>query len=245
MRPPKRLVEDPAAPAGLRADLTHFQRVTAAYDPTAQLSALRAALKAADSAGAASPGGAGPSVQSASGLTGSAITHGSGWALKGALVALLGGAGLGVVGLRGTSTPAASQPRTSAAQVAASTRAASTPTEAIAAEVTQVAEGNAAGTHNAGAPRVLEPAAFARTEVALLVQARRQLDGQPAQALQTLRGMGRAFPRGALSEEREALAVLALAKLGQQSAAARAARAFLEAHPESPLRTRLEAILAP
>jgi hypothetical protein len=165
--------------------------------------------------------------------------------LKGALVALLGGAGLGVVGLRSPSTPAASQASTRAAQVAASIPAGSSPTEILAAEVGQAAEDIAAHTLNAGAARVKEPAAFNRTEVALLVQARRQLDGHPAQALQTLRGMDRAYPRGALSEEREALAVLALARLGQQRAAAQAARAFLEAHPESPLRTRLAAILAP
>jgi hypothetical protein len=57
--------------------------------------------------------------------------------------------------------------------------------------------------------------------------------------------MSRSFPNGSLSEECEALVVLALDKLGQQRAAARAAHSFLAAHPESPMRSKLEAILAP
>ncbi|HEX3772178.1 MAG TPA: tetratricopeptide repeat protein [Polyangiaceae bacterium] len=81
-------------------------------------------------------------------------------------------------------------------------------------------------------------------ESALLTQARAELrrgDLDAAQA--TLARMQAAFPNGVLGQEREVLAIEVLAAGGKTDAAKRRARAFIEAHPESPHRTKLGRLL--
>lgn len=56
----------------------------------------------------------------------------------------------------------------------------------------------------------------------------------PAAAQAALRGHARAFPRGHLSEEREALAVQVLCASGRADEARRAAAVFIARHPGSP-----------
>lgn len=56
----------------------------------------------------------------------------------------------------------------------------------------------------------------------------------PAAAQAALRGHARAFPRGHLSEEREALAVQVLCASGRADEARRAAAVFVARHPGSP-----------
>ncbi|HWZ91206.1 MAG TPA: hypothetical protein VNW92_20235 [Polyangiaceae bacterium] len=58
--------------------------------------------------------------------------------------------------------------------------------------------------------------------------------GDASGALGLLEQARQRFPRGALSQEREALGIEALAKSGARAAAARQADAFLRAHPKSP-----------
>jgi hypothetical protein len=58
--------------------------------------------------------------------------------------------------------------------------------------------------------------------------------GDAASALRLLEQARQRFPNGALSQEREALSIEALAKSGAGAAAARKARAFLRAYPKSP-----------
>jgi hypothetical protein len=81
-------------------------------------------------------------------------------------------------------------------------------------------------------------------ESALLTQARAELrrgDLDAAQA--TLARMQATFPNGVLGQEREVLAIEVLAAGGKTDAARRRARAFIEAHPESPHRTKLGRLL--
>jgi outer membrane protein assembly factor BamD (BamD/ComL family) len=65
--------------------------------------------------------------------------------------------------------------------------------------------------------------------------------GDAAGALSTLSELQRAVPGGILGQEREALAIEALAKSGRSSEAQARARAFLQANPTSPHATRVEA----
>jgi hypothetical protein len=51
------------------------------------------------------------------------------------------------------------------------------------------------------------------------------------------------FPHGVLSEERQALSVIALQKSGSTGAAERKARAFFSRYPQSPMREFVEAAL--
>ncbi len=77
-------------------------------------------------------------------------------------------------------------------------------------------------------------------ESALLTAARAELvGGDPRAAQATLARMQAEFPRGVLMQEREVLAIETLAADGKTEAAARRARAFIAAHPESPHSARL------
>jgi outer membrane protein assembly factor BamD (BamD/ComL family) len=64
-------------------------------------------------------------------------------------------------------------------------------------------------------------------------------DGQAACALSLLDTHARYDPEGVLTEEREAERAMALAELGRVEDARAVARAFLRAHPTSPLGPRL------
>ena len=83
------------------------------------------------------------------------------------------------------------------------------------------------------------------SEVDLLKRARSALGPAPATALTLTAEHAARFPRGALGQEREVLAIQALVQLGRRDEArARAAR-FLAAFPGSAHRVRLEALVGP
>lgn len=71
--------------------------------------------------------------------------------------------------------------------------------------------------------------------------------GDPGAAQAALRGHARAFPRGHLAEEREALSVQALCASGRTEEARRAAAAFVARRPTSPqsARVRRTCVAAP
>ena len=72
-------------------------------------------------------------------------------------------------------------------------------------------------------------------ESRMVIEARRALQaGDFATCLRVLGSAAAAFPDGALAQEREALAIQALARSGQRMAAAKRAQAFLARYPESP-----------
>jgi len=71
------------------------------------------------------------------------------------------------------------------------------------------------------------------TEPALLEQARRALASSPATALSLTNQDAARFPRGALAQEREVIAIEALRRLGRGAEADRRAAAFAQAFPGS------------
>jgi hypothetical protein len=83
------------------------------------------------------------------------------------------------------------------------------------------------------------PADALQGELALVRQAHDALrEGRPAVALERMDEHRRAYPNGALSEERDALRVGALCALGRSDAQAEA-HAFLVNHPTSPFVARV------
>lgn len=89
-----------------------------------------------------------------------------------------------------------------------------------------------------------ERASRLREENRMLGDARAALrNGDSASALKKLEAMGGQFPDGVLAQEREVLAIEALARAGNRSAAAARAAAFLKAHPTSPHAKKLRGFL--
>jgi hypothetical protein len=81
------------------------------------------------------------------------------------------------------------------------------------------------------------------SEIRLLQRAQDALGSSPARALQITNEHITRFPRGVLVQEREMIAISALAAIGRTSEArARAAR-FLAAYPRSAHRRRLEVLI--
>ncbi len=164
--------------------------------------------------------------------------------VKGVLLALgLGGLSAGGYWLSRGSEPA---PAASAARsvVSASSASNASPVPAATTGVPVVADtAPAPSAASSGAPSKAashEPSASEQKsalsdESAAVLQIRRTLRaGDASGALRLLEQARQRFPRGALSQEREALGIEALAKSGATAAAARKAQAFLRAYPKSP-----------
>jgi hypothetical protein len=80
-------------------------------------------------------------------------------------------------------------------------------------------------------------------EGALLLRARRELASNPATALELTGEDGRRFPDGALTPEREVLAIEALKRLGRLPEARARLAALHARYPQSPHLKRLDALL--
>jgi hypothetical protein len=90
------------------------------------------------------------------------------------------------------------------------------------------------------ARRVHTGASALRGEIALIDGARAALaGGSPARAIQILAQHDARYPRGVLVPEAQALRIEALMASGQRRRARSLARAFLAAHPSSPLAERI------
>ena len=84
-----------------------------------------------------------------------------------------------------------------------------------------------------------------RDESSAVLEIRRTLrTGDASGALRLLEQARQRFPKGALSQEREALSIEALAKSGAKAAAARRAQAFLHAYPKSPYASDVQSFTA-
>lgn len=83
------------------------------------------------------------------------------------------------------------------------------------------------------------PRAPVASELELLGSAQTLLAKDPRGALGVLDEVARAYPRGAFAEEREALAIDALRRLGRAGEMRTRGRAFLERYPASPHRDRI------
>lgn len=76
----------------------------------------------------------------------------------------------------------------------------------------------------------------------LLRAARGALSSDPAHALALTREHERRFPRGVLAQEREVIAIQALAALGKAEAARQKADGFDDQYPDSPHRRRVDEV---
>jgi len=82
-------------------------------------------------------------------------------------------------------------------------------------------------------------------ESRMLTEARAELHaGDPRAALATLERLRARSPKGVLVQEREVLTIQVLSALGDHAAAKRKAKAFLDAHPESPHTAQLRRLAA-
>ncbi len=81
------------------------------------------------------------------------------------------------------------------------------------------------------------------TEGALLLRARQELSSDPSDALVLTQEHARRFPAGTLVQEREVLAIEALARLGRSSEARRRLQAFRASFPQSPHVARLTGLV--
>jgi hypothetical protein len=101
------------------------------------------------------------------------------------------------------------------------------------------------------APRLTPPApaempgASVATDAELLQRARAALANSPVLALALTREHAARFSSSPLTEERQALSIEALARLGRRSEARQGLSAFEETFPRSPYRRRLRALVAP
>jgi hypothetical protein len=246
----RRLFDDPEQPAALRDDLLRSRDAGRDYPTADKLDALRAAL----SDSARQPLGEGAPLGRH--LAWRALHPG--WKLA-ALLAL-GGAG-GFIALRSLSPlpalppepmpaqppsaePAAqdtapaptavAQPSTADDSMPAPT-AVRPPSAADGSAPAAVAQPSAAG-DNALAPS-------SRREIAQLVRIRALLEQDPAAAYRLAQRSEREFPSGLLREERQALAIVALAKTGARETARAKASEFFARFPQSPMRDVIEAEL--
>jgi hypothetical protein len=94
-------------------------------------------------------------------------------------------------------------------------------------------------------PRLINGTRELARERAILDQARARIAaGEPVRALDFVERHERRYPQGALSEEREALAVNALVSIGRYREAAQRGEAFRTRYPQSLLTPSVEAALA-
>lgn len=82
------------------------------------------------------------------------------------------------------------------------------------------------------------------SELALIRQARGLAGTEPARALRVLGEHREHYPTGVLSQEREVIRIRALLASGRRTDAKATAARYLEAHPETPHRRRVEALLS-
>jgi hypothetical protein len=80
-------------------------------------------------------------------------------------------------------------------------------------------------------------------EAALLHEARTALGPDPSKALELSRTHQRRFPSGALTQEREVIAIQALSQLGRGDDAKRRAAQFVQRYPNSPHKHKIESLL--
>jgi hypothetical protein len=173
--------------------------------------------------------------------------------LKGlVIVAGLGGASAGTYWL--TRTPqsasrAGSAPAPASAQTQTQMQTETQEGAAVApsavAELPAAIVPSAASASAGHAPNVSESQSALRDESSAVLEIRRTLRaGDAAGALRLLEQARQRFPRGALSQEREALSVEALAKSGAVDAASHKAETFLRVHPKSPYAADVQSFIA-
>jgi hypothetical protein len=234
----KRLFDDPSLPSELRADLLRSRQAGEDYDPVAKLSMLHSALSHASRQPGMPPTAADEPASSVSRL------HLAPWTWKVAVLAVLGGGAF----LAAWPSHSPARPAPDTQPPAAIMQVVETPAAMPAAtSVEMSAQVPAAISVDAPAPSVApNPRSVPRSsrrEIDQLVRIRALLEHDPTAAYRLAQRSEQEFPRGVLSEERQALQVIALAKRGTTQAAERAAQQFFARYPESPMRELVQSAL--
>ncbi|HKU43304.1 MAG TPA: hypothetical protein VJR89_34320 [Polyangiales bacterium] len=227
MKPPSRLLDDPNFARELRDDLARVVRHPHQVDLDRAARALAVAIGAgvvASSAPAAASSAAGSSVS---------------LALKGTLAAL-GSATL--VGVAVVTLQPAHEPPRREVTAPQPTAAAPARVEVPAPPPTAASDALPEATHVQPQPAAAPSAS--RREIAQLRRIQRLLPEQPAAAYRLAQASQREFPNGALREEREGPAVLALFQLPDRERAEREAERYLRRHPNSTLAERIRTLRA-
>lgn len=226
-KPPPRLVDDPAVAPEVQAGLSELAASQLPFDTTAGLSAFEGALGSAAKLGDAARAGG----------TGSAVSTGT--LVAGSVVLMLAGVGMYAWLAPSSPAPRPSQtpPRSAPAELSPPSAAPESQLEAIQPEPLPTIKGEPQ--RAAATPTPLD------REVAAMVKAKALVESKPRAALALLQRLERQYPRGALSEERAGLRVLALWAAGDREAARTERSAFVARYPQSPMRERLMQLEAP
>jgi hypothetical protein len=244
-RDPVRLLDDSSLPDLMREDLAEAENQPL---PPMNMAVGLATLTAAISAGgSATAGGAAGTAKAA------ALAQGSWWG--GALI----GVGAGLVASVGiwfapplSRAPAPPLPAPIEAAAPAPAPIPAPVEAAVASSTPQLAvpEPRAPAALNAPSPPAApsssaEPVDGPAEELALLVRIKQQAVSDPASVVALVDEGHRRFPRGSFYQERESIAILALAQLGRGAEAGPRAQRFLDAHPQSPYAERLRSLVPP
>jgi hypothetical protein len=237
----KRGFDDSALPSEVCDELSRSRRAGHDYDVLGKLPQLRAALAASQ----ATAGDDGlPEQEPASHLSRfnprtSPLARAM-WKITLITAAIGGSVFVAWPALRRQEAPEQS-PRTQQSAEPAATKPATVTAPAPPAAVPEAPANEVVGSQTAPSPA---PAArSSRREIAQLVRIRALLENDPVAAYRLAQRSEGEFPHGGLSEERQALQVLALAKSGNMETADRKALEFFARYPQSPMRELVEAAL--
>jgi len=235
MTDPRQLVSDPSIPALLRADLAAVREAPEPYDVPRGLSRFEAHLEAASAASAATGAKRFFSRARAPFFGGAA-----------AIVAGVAVAAVAVRPVGGPSAPlpAAAHPDTRPIPSGLPPRNEAPEPPAASADATAIPSpprpSGGAPARSAGEGR--RPPANVAEELLQLQDVRAASMQHPSEAVRLANEGHRRFPHGMLRQERESIAIDALARMGRADEAQTRARAFAKQYPTSPFAERARAI---
>jgi hypothetical protein len=248
----KRLIDDPEMARDLRAEMQRYAAEQAQVDLKRVYAGLKASLPLA-AAPAVAPRGrfSGSTWSSLSGTTKLLIVAAIGGTSALTFTALRGGeqaAHVQSVNSAPPLQPIAAQPAgsehapTGVTTATGAAQPAEAPRGLTAPESMTSASGG--GWRQAAAPGPTRTGSASRREIAQLARIKALLEQDPAAARRLIRAAQREFPAGLLVEEREGLDVIALFALAQNERARAGAERFIARYPQSPLRPKLERLIA-
>jgi len=253
---PPRMFDEPAVPAELRELLSAAHADGISADAVERIAAETSARIVGPQGGGTPSGSAAPGPGSLGSMTAGKVAIGAA-----ALVIAVGGIWLASssggksvaeqspVTAVSPAPPAVPQPLAavegSAAPIASqSPSAAPAPAESVSAPaaIPRVGAGTAAAASSGRAPATADSAGLASLmeEHRILRSARQALESDLQRALALTQEHARRFPGGTLAQEREVIAIDALARLGRAKDAKDRAKGFREQYPDSPHRDQVE-----
>jgi hypothetical protein len=236
----KRGFDDSALPSELRAELSRSRSAGHDYDVLGKLPQLRAALAASQTTADDPVPEQEPASQLSRFNPGRSPLAPAVWKITLITAAIGGSVFVAWPALRRQQASEASPRTEQSAEPAATTPATVTAPEPQ-TPAPEASANEVVGSQSAPGPA--PSAGSSRREIAQLVRIRALLENDPVAAYRVAQRSEREFPHGGLSEERQALQVLALAKSGNMETAHRKALEFFARYPQSPMRELVKAAL--